>query len=206
MRQSHVYVVMGDITHLQCDAWMLPSDSEYNLAHHWTGVEGLSAAVRQSHQDGYSAGRELAVPLKKWDVDSPLPILTAVPLHGFTDVADLRPRIEAFIRAGAAASETRRAAGKGTSKARPNALLAMPSFAFDGGGGTLRKGDILQTILQQARETGADVGVDVVLVLRDEKLFALAQMKRRAPTGRSWPTAICYTRPNRFRRWPRLVI
>jgi hypothetical protein len=181
MRQSHVYVVMGDITHLQCDAWMLPSDSEYNLAHHWTGVDGLSAAVKQTRQDDYSAGREFAIPLKKWDVDSPLPILTAVPLHGFTDVADLRPRIDAFIRAGAAASEVRRAAGGGTSAARPNALLAMPSFASDGGGGTLRKGDILETILQQARESAAAVGVDVVLVLRDEKLFALAQMKRRAP-------------------------
>jgi len=180
MRQSHVYVVMGDITHLQCDAWMLPSDSEYTLADHWTGVAGLSEAVQRSHQDDYSSGREFAVPLRDWDAHAPLPILTAVPLYGFTEVAELRPRIDAFVRAGAAASKTRRAAGGGTSAARPNPLIAMPSFASDGGGGSLRKGDILQTILHQARETGAAVGVDVVLVLRDEKLFALAQTKRRA--------------------------
>lgn len=181
MTQSHVYVVMGDITHLECDAWMLPSDSEYNVASHWTGVNDLSAAVQRSHQPGYSSGQELAIPVTGWASKQPLPILTAVPLRGFTDADALRPRIDAFIRVGAAAARQRRVAGDGPVAARPNLLLAMPSFASDGGGGRLRKGDILETILEQARETAADVGVDVVLVLKDEKLFALAQMKRRAP-------------------------
>lgn len=181
MTASHVYVVMGDITHLECDAWMLPSDSNYNVASHWTGVSDLSAAVRRSHQPGYSSGQDLAIPLTGWASKLPLPVLTAVPLRGFTDADDLRPRIRAFIRVGAAAARERRIADDGPIAARPNPLLAMPSFASDGGGGRLRKGDILEAILDQARETAAEVGVDVVLVLKDEKLFAVAQMKRRAP-------------------------
>jgi len=181
MAPSHVYVVMGDITHLKCDAWMLPSDSEYQLAHHWAAVDGISNAVHRSHSDGFTNGSKFATPLVGWDAELPLPILTAVPLRGFTDAVDLRPRVEAFIKAGATASKERRKANPTASSARPNALLAMPAFASDGGGGRLRKGDILETLLQQARETAAEVCVDVVLVLRDEKLFALAQMKRRAP-------------------------
>jgi len=31
-----VYVILGDITHLKCDAWMLPSDAEYEVGKQWT--------------------------------------------------------------------------------------------------------------------------------------------------------------------------
>lgn len=179
MHQSHVYVIMGDITHLQCDAWMLPSDSKYAVEPHWTGVVGLEAAVKRSRQDAYSNGHQFALPLSDWNTALPMPILTAVPLNGFSAAADLKPRIEAFIRAGAAASRQRQA-GTRTTPTRPNPLLAMPSFGSDGGGGRLRKGDILSAILEQARVTGAEEGVDVVLVLKDQKSFALAQVKRRS--------------------------
>lgn len=170
---------MGDITHLKCDAWMLPSDSHHNIEKHWTqSVPGLAKAVARTEDAEYSAGSKYTLPLQGLDPSSPLPILTAVPLNGFEDADDLRPRIEEFIRTGAQQAAMRRT---GTQSERPNALLAMPSFGTAGGGGRLLKGKVLQVILEQARITAGAVGVDAVLVLRDKKMFALAQVMRKDP-------------------------
>jgi len=179
MTQSHVYVIMGDITHLKCDAWMLPSDSDYNVETHWINdVPGLDEALSRTSDHAYTNGKKFALPLEGWGSASPLPILTAVPLNGFEEAAELRPRIEKFIRVGAYQASLRRT---GSKDERPNALLAMPSFGTAGGGGRLLKGDILHVILEQTRETASEVGVDVVIVLRDKKMFALAQVKRKDP-------------------------
>ena len=180
MTQSHVYVIMGDITHLRCDAWMLPSDSQYDVRDHWTtAVDGLSEAVAKTRDNRYSTGSLFSLPLKDWDPASPLPILTAVPLRGFTHAAELRPRIADFIRVGAAAAKKRIAAATNVNGARRNPLLAMPSFGTLGGGGHLHKGEILRVILDQARTSALEHGVDIVLVLRDERMFALAQVLRQ---------------------------
>jgi len=179
MKQSHVYVIMGDITHLKCDAWMLPSDSERNVDERWMkSVPGLAGAVVRTEDAEYRAGSTFTLPLHGLDPSSPLPILTAVPLNGFKDADDLRPRIDEFIRVGAQQAAVRRA---GSKSERPNALLAMPSFGTAGGGGRLLKGKVLQVIMEQARETAGEVGVDVVIVLRDKKMFALAQVMRKDP-------------------------
>lgn len=179
MTQSHVYVIMGDITHLKCDVWMLPSDSQRNVEEHWNrSVPGLAKAVARTEDAEYWAGSKFTLPLRGLGPSSPLPILTAVPLNGFEDADDLRPRINEFIRVGAQQAEIRR---HGSKVGRPNALLAMPSFGTAGGGGRLLKGKILQVILDQARETAGEVGVDVVIVLQDKKMFALAQVMRKDP-------------------------
>ncbi|WP_146069141.1 SIR2 family protein [Cryobacterium sp. M23] len=171
---------MGDITHLRCDAWMLPSDSRYDVRDHWTTtVDGLSESVTKTRNKRYSSGSLFSLPLQDWDAASPLPILTAVPLTGFTDAAELRPRIAEFIRVGAVAAKERIAAATKVNGARRNPLLAMPSFGTAGGGGHLRKGDILRVILEQARTSAGEHGVDIVLVLRDERMFALAQVIRQ---------------------------
>ncbi|MFC5931255.1 SIR2 family protein [Cryobacterium melibiosiphilum] len=180
MTQSHVYVIMGDITHLKCDAWMLPSDSRYHMTGFWTSaVEGLADAVVKSRNFKYSRGRLFSIPVKGWADTEPLPILTAVPLRGFTDAAALRPRIAKFVEVAAEAARARIKASAKGDDGRRNPLLAMPSFGTDGGGGALLKGDVLQAILEQARTSGAKHGVDIVLVLRDERTFALAQVLRQ---------------------------
>jgi hypothetical protein len=177
MDNSHVFVIMGDITHLKCDAWLLPSDSTYAVSGVWTGaVQGLAAALATTRDGAYESGQSYVLPLAGWKSELPLPILTAVPLHGFTDAEDLRPRISAFIRAGAEFAQQHSTSRPG----RPNPLLAMPFFGTDGGGGHTLKGDVLRVILDAARRTAAEVGVDVVLVLKDQKTFALAQVQRKA--------------------------
>lgn len=177
MTNSHVYAIRGDITHLKCDAWMLPSDSKSSVTTVWTdAVPELAEAVSRTSDTDYSSGELHALPLHRWPEDSPLPIMTAVPLHGFDKAEDLRPRITAFVQAGAREARRRRESGSG---GRPIPLLAMPLLGASGGGGHLLKGDILEVILDQARLTATEEGVDVVLVLRDERTFALAQVKRK---------------------------
>jgi len=134
--------------------------------------------VGRTRHSEYTDGSKFALPLSGWAPHLPLPILTAVPLKGFEDAADLGPRIKEFIRVGA--KEARKRPNL-VGSARPNPLLAMPSFGTAGGGGRLLKRAVLQVILDQARETASEIGVDVVIVLRDERMFALAQVKRKDP-------------------------
>jgi len=177
MTKSHVYVILGDITHLKCDAWMLPSDSKSSVTRVWTDeIPELADAVSQTTSDLYTSGKLFALALDGWPPGTPLPIMTAVPLNGFTNAAELAPRVAEFVRVGAREAKARRG---GSTATRPIPLLAMPLFGASGGGGHLLKGDILDVILDQARLTATEEGVDVVLVLRDERTFALAQVKRK---------------------------
>ena len=179
MTKSHVYVILGDITHLKCDAWMLPSDSQSSVTKSWTdAVPELAAAMSHTASESYTSGKLFALALDGWPRDAPLPIMTAVPLNGFANAAELAPRVAAFVRVGAREAKARRG---GNTASRPIPLLAMPLFGTSGGGGHLLKGDVLDVILREAHKTATEEGVDLVLVLRDERTFALAQVKRKAP-------------------------
>lgn len=58
---------------------------------------------------------------------------------------------------------------------RPVPLLAMPLFGTEGGGAGLVKGDVIRLLLNETRSVAAVAGVDVLLVLANEKTFALVQ-------------------------------
>ncbi|BDZ47122.1 SIR2 family NAD-dependent protein deacylase [Naasia aerilata] len=98
---------------------------------------------------------------------------------------ELRPAVRAFLERGSEIALRRRADGLGTAGSRPVPLLALPFFGSRGGGGRLTQGSLLTTLLDEVTETGERLGVDVVLVLRDEPAYALAQQLRRA-RGDSW--------------------
>ena len=181
MANSHVFVIRGDITHLKCDAWMLPSDSRSSVTTAWTdAIPGLADAVSRTTSSGYRSGELFALALDGLPTEDPLPIMTAVPLRGFADADELAPRIREFVRVGAREAKRRRE-DHPSIVSRPIPLLAMPLFGTLGGGGHLLKGDVLDVILREAQKTATEEGVDVVLVLRDERTFALAQVKRKAP-------------------------
>lgn len=60
------------------------------------------------------------------------------------------------------------------------------SFGTGEGGAAHVRGDVIRLILEEARSAGAESSVDVVLVLRDEKDFALAQELRKRGGGPWW--------------------
>jgi hypothetical protein len=184
MRSSHVFVMLGDVTHVECDAWMLPTDVRYSVTEGWfSSVPALRGRIRGSETDEFTVGRSLATPIVGWKEKLPLPILSAVPFRGLgseQELNELGNAVHDFVRVGAEQARRRHPHPK-----RTKHLLAMPSFGTAGGGGHIKRGEVLQVLLDKAKAASARYDIDVVIVLRDERTFALAQQLRKQSAG-SW--------------------
>lgn len=186
MTGPHLFVVRGDLTHLHCDAWLLPGDQRYSVKDDWyEAVQGLRGGVQvlKGTTPGFASGAEVAVAVGGWPTGEPLPVLTAVPLYGVEDPVDVRAAVAAFVRVAAAAVRTR---SRVTS--RPLPLLALPAFATRAGGGGDQRGAVLRELIAAAREAAIEAQVDVALVLRSGSDLALTQAQRRRPgVSDQWP-------------------
>lgn len=182
MSDAHIFVTLGDITHIECDAWMLPSDSSYSIQPAWRmAVPELSDdLIARSKVEAFSAGTTKATPVVGWPTTSPLPVLTAVPSRGLRTASDLAELGEAAKQFVSVASRTTHGHAR---RQRSKRLFAMPAFGTEGGGGALKKGEILKVLLGEAQAAAGENDVDVVLVLRDERTFALAQQLRKNSKG-----------------------
>lgn len=185
MADSHVFVTMGSVTRLACDAWLLPGDhSREPVTSTWLEqVPGLEQSLAATSSDGFKRGGNLALPLAGWPLGKPLPVLTAVPLSGPSSAHDLIPAVSEFIHVAARQSRIRRLPP--AVHIRPRPLLAMPLFGTGDGGADLFRGEVIQQLLEESRNAGEKERVDVALVLRDERDFALAQ-KLRKREGIDW--------------------
>lgn len=130
----------------------------------------------------------MALPLTTWPFGEPIPVLTAVPLEGVKRPFDVEHAVREFVKEAAAVAWSRSEGQPSFEGKRPQPLLAMPSFATDGGGGSELRGAILESLLDTARIAAAESRVDIVLVLRDERTFALAQEKRKQRHHDYWPS------------------
>src|SRR5690554_1340271 len=167
--EPHVFVTLGDITHVECDAWMLPTDKTYSVEQYWfDALPHLGEHLDESADERFSRGETRVTPVAGWDDTTPLPILTAVPFNGVRTAADLEElgqAVQDFIAAGA-----RLAPARSANSRRAKRLLAMPAFGTRGGGGRVRRGEVLQQLLAAARVASHAHDVDVVLVLRDTRM------------------------------------
>lgn len=185
----HVFVVHGDLTELACDAIMIPTDARLSLREHWHGVVPEHGELRDDPSlERFRAQGELAHVLEAGTSDphAPLRVLTAVPLSGFVNADELRPRVLAFIEQAARRIPSHRESRVGTGQARELPLVAMPLFGSHGGGGGMRRTRVLDVVLAAAREGALQHGVDVALVLHEEADAALAQQRRREVPDQSW--------------------
>lgn len=189
MSTSHVFVTMGDLKNIACDAWLLTTDHSPPVARKWTdALPDLAEAAAPERAAPFYQDKTLAFPLTGWPLDRPLPVLTAVPMHGITKARQIEPAITQFIQAAAAASRERRAkaAKSGAAKTpsnRPVPLLALPLFGTGGGGAGPIRGEIMTRLLEASLDAATQEGVDVVLVLTNPKDFALAQQVRKRDRG-----------------------
>ncbi|SIG94460.1 Uncharacterised protein [Mycobacteroides abscessus subsp. abscessus] len=178
----HVFVTRGDLTHVACDAWMVPTDMTLNVLPHWTdGNEALQNAVAEFGDHLFLDGEVHASAPASWASASPLPVFTAVPFFGFTDTAEFVEIIDDFARV----SVNALAGAENTSK-RPLPLLAMPIIGSGGGGGADVIGDLLRVVLYAAERAAARHRVDIVLVVRDAAQMGLAQRIRRGDQDERW--------------------
>lgn len=179
---SHVFVTMGDLTRVACDAWLLPTDRDRNLNSVWTqAIPALEDVVSRTYSYEFASGHRLAMQLAEWSDSAPLPVMTAVPFAGLTKAVNIRPAVKSFIQEATRALKTRPPRFK-----RPCHLLAVPLLGTGHGGGHHVSGEVIRHLLEEAREVAAQEEVDVVLVLRSAEGFALAQELRRQKSWNWW--------------------
>ena len=184
---GHVFVVHGDLTHLACDDWLLPTDRELTLTDAWLptlrddavrrgddGVPRLAAAV----SDSFCAGtrRVVAVPEEaraEPAEDSPVTRGRAWLL----DIGDEQDVGVDWLVSGvrewldACTAEASR-----SDRALP--LLGLPLVGTGAGGAATRRDEVLAELLPALHEHAERCGVDIALVLNDARDHAAAQAVR----------------------------
>src|SRR4051812_24078586 len=191
---GHVFVVHGDLTHLACDDWLLPTDRDLTLTEAWlpalsegavrrseSGVPRLSLQAPAEFCDG--ARRILAVPDDaRATHEDPSPLTHGRPWvrggGGDPDIA--RGGLGGGVRGG-------RRAGPGEPSERARPLLGLPLVGTGAGGASTRRDDVLAALLPALQEHAEDANVDVALVLNDERDHAAAQDVRQRIGDPKWP-------------------
>lgn len=176
---GHVFITLGDITHLECDAWLLPTDRVLSFNPIWaTVVADLDARVRATDTADLEAQRSQAVVLDN-PAGEPSAVLATVPLSGVRQPADIE-HIEASVRDFARVALERIDRPR---HGRSKPLLAVPNLGAGEGGGAHLRGQLAERLLQVCAEVAAGHDVDVAIVLRDERSFARMQALRKRRAG-----------------------
>ena len=184
---GHVFVVHGDLTHLACDEWLLPTDRDLTLTDAWLptlaqdavgrGPDGVPT-LRLDAPEEFCAGRRrvlrvpdeaLATPIDGSPVTRGCPWLLDVGSGGDLDVDWLVDGVRAWLE------ET----GTGEQRSgRDRPLLALPLIGTGAGGAAERRDDVLERLLPALHEHAERCDVDVALVLNDARDHAAAQVVR----------------------------
>jgi hypothetical protein len=178
----HVFVTRGDLTHLACDACMVPTDRTLSVRPYWTkNNPALIEAIRCFSDERFSAGKTRASTVERWTGAGPIPVFTAVPFFGFDDASEFADIIDSFAEAAA-----RAVAESGKGESRPFPLLAMPVIGSGGGGGAEVLGDLIRVVLDAAERAASRHLVDIVVVVRSAAQMGLAQRIRRENSHNQW--------------------
>lgn len=197
MTASHLFVTRGNILHIECDAWLLPTDTKPGVRRSWSSVDpSRHHKLVSAKSSAFLEGKVSVAAAEDWPLSDPLPLLTAIPTQGVRSAGELAPSIQAFIDFAAEITISRRrdkaaalsANGQSPELPRPRPLLAMPLLGTGGGGANVFRGDVLEMLFQTSQEAASRASVDIVLVLEDERDFALAQVKRKQSPDNFWPS------------------
>lgn len=181
---GHVFVVHGDLTHLACDDWLVPSDRSLTLTDAWLaaltddavrrGEDGVPRLVHDAPEEFCSGGtRVLRIPDearveagegspvtggRAWllDVGSEHDVDPAWLVDGVREWLD---RVERDTPV--------------TERARP--LLTLPLIGTGQGGAADQRDRVLAELLPALREHAEAKDVDLALVLNDPRDHAAAQ-------------------------------
>lgn len=184
MSRGHVFITMGDITHMEVDAWLLPTDRELSLKDEWrTQIPNLDERVAASDTVALRDEKKHAAWLAG-DGTEPAIVLATVPLEGVRDESGIE-HIATSVRDFVSLASAR--VGVARHK-RAKSLLAVPAFGTRGGGGAKLRGQLAERLLNACTAAAREHDVDIVIVLRDERSFARMQELRKR--RQSWQSEL----------------
>lgn len=166
---GHLFVILGDLNKVACDAVMIPTDDSFTIEKAWkqTIPDGLSGwswngnrVIRASLDD-----RD-AVP-RVW-LGNVGGTETTPPEHFTGAVAEFIAQATDDLATGR---------GKGV---RPVPLLAINLVGTGRGGAAAQKGGLIRRLLETVKAELEDRAVDVVLVTWSKQAYAAVQHERRS--------------------------
>lgn len=184
---GHVFVIQGDIRRFACDAYLFATDKDLRDGGGWVrSAPDAPNRVDPELRESFMREERFTLPLedRPGRRHEPATILTAVPYYGVKTESEFIPRLDEFFRVASEISHRRRATASLSKRERP--LLAVPLFGTGGGGAGAIRGKVFRLVYRESLKAARDYGVDVAVVLRDPRDYALAQMIRRE-NGDAWP-------------------
>lgn len=194
---GHLFITRGDIRHLACEAWLLPTAADVHVRRLWFKDDKRLRAVIESgrHLDVRSStpgwrGGDTRVALllpattparDGGELACPAVWLANVGGHERTEASWLVEAVVDFVRAAGPD-----AAQRVDRDRRDRPLLAIPLVGTGHGGGARRKGEIARELVRQLEPVLEEIHVDVVLVTQNPEAFAAAQRARRMHWGHRW--------------------
>jgi hypothetical protein len=193
---GHVFVVHGDLTHLACDDWLIPTDRALTLTDAWLRVLAEDAVRRgedgiprlASHAPAeFCDGSSRVVPVPdevRGDHADPSPLthgrpwLLDVGTDGNVDPGWLVDGVRDWLDA------VGRSSHGSLDRARP--LIALPLVGTGAGGASGRRDEVLAELLPALRKHAEQTDVDIALVLNDVRDHAAAQDVRRRIGDETW--------------------
>ena len=176
-RQGHLFITRGDLTALECDAWLVPTDAALTIEHPWDALLEPSL-LRPPH--GWETGDVRVMQCQAADAAAPTPWLVNVGAFSGSD-----PRWHVAGAAEFVAAATAHLKESSPRRDRARLLLGLPVVGTGFGGVAHVKGTITRLLVDGLARAAADHGVDVALVTSSDHAFAAAQDARRrlSPTG-----------------------
>lgn len=178
---GHLFIVRGDLTRLDCDAWLMPTDFALRIEPYWfepepPGFLKAVRAVRATLPASWGSGDFRVIPAPLWPDGRSHPWLVNVlgqSLH------ELHKVVRLFVDA--VVSE-----GRPPRNGRERLLLALPVISTGKGGGARFKGEVIAALVRSLLEMVKDYDeVDLVLVTYTAAALAAAQ-KARIAGGACW--------------------
>ena len=186
--RGHLFVIDGDLTKVACDAWLLPTDGDFDITDTWVGIFPPEQIETVIHEDwriqrltGVSwNGGGLGTVIKYGEI-SGVPVYLANIGHLGAHHSVYTGAVLEFIRL---ACEAHR-----PGQERPR--LAINQVGSGHGGGRHVRGGILEKLIERLESamSSGEVEADVIIASWGEKAEAAAQYLRLAGNEDSYLTS-----------------
>ena len=195
---GHVFLTHSDLTKINCDAWLLPSDAFFSVSKAWRLEEHVRTQIDRLRSNdaprpsgwGDAGVRVLSLASPEEQQGRSHPYLVNVGGVSTTAIDWYNEGVRQFLQV---VADQGASTGSRTQRAKP--LVGLPLVGTGYGGASGVAGAVVHALVQLLHESVEIHDIDVVLVLKDELTFVAAQNVRRQylrdrfgpePTN-SWP-------------------
>ncbi len=180
---GHVFLTQGDLTQLNCDAWLLPTDVSLGVTPSWPPeLRDRADRLRQSEgwqPTGWGNHGVRVIPFADWPEHPRIPRPYLVNVGGVpgTDPEWYLEGAHQFFRVVGQHQSGESVTG------RPKPLVALPLIGIGYGAAGAIKGAIVRALVAALYEAAAVHDIDIVLVTNNPPAFLAAQNARRQYLG-----------------------